>query len=187
MGLYFLICFTVKEVDPKTLSHNKVNNDQFTTPGGYVFIFSTYLITTIVMFMLTINVIPPSKVVDYNPFLKQGEKLPMVAAHRGGATTNPQNTMKAFKSAVNEYQVDIIESDLYLTSDGYLIFNHDDYIDEKLETMVLQFESVGVDINKIIDEYKEFKSNITNTEFDIVDCADKEFEKSEDNFYLLKK
>lgn len=88
------------------------------------------VITTIVMFMLTINVIPPSKVVDYNPFLKQGEKLPMVAAHRGGATTNPQNTMKAFKSAVNEYQVDIIESDLYLTSDGYLIFNHDDYIDE---------------------------------------------------------
>ena len=56
------------------------------------------VITTIVMFMLTINVIPPSKVVDYNPFLKQGEKLPMVAAHRGGATTNPQNTMKAFKS-----------------------------------------------------------------------------------------
>ena len=68
------------------------------------------VITTIVMFMLTINVIPPSKVVDYNPFLKQGEKLPMVAAHRGGATTNPQNTMKAFKSAVNEYQVDIAPS-----------------------------------------------------------------------------
>ena len=78
------------------------------------------VITTIVMFMLTINVIPPSKVVDYNPFLKQGSVLPMVAAHRGGATTNPQNTMKAFKSAVNEYHVDIIESDL-LAADGLII------------------------------------------------------------------
>ena len=36
-----------------------------------------------------------------------------------------------------------------------------------------------------IDEYKEFKSSITNTEFDIVDCADKEFEKSEDGTWLI--
>ncbi len=67
MGLYFLICFTVKEVDPKTLSHNKVNNDQFTTPGGYVFIFSTYLITTIVMFILCL-IINKYKSVKYYYF-----------------------------------------------------------------------------------------------------------------------
>lgn len=85
---------------------------------------------TVILFFLIINIIPPSKAVENNPFIiKDGEKT-MLAAHRGGADTNPENTMKAFKSAVNEYQVDILESDLYLTKDGYLVYNHDEYIDE---------------------------------------------------------
>ena len=54
----------------------------------------------------------------------------MIAAHRGGGECNPENTMLAFREAVNTYNVDIIESDLYLTKDGYLVYNHDAYIDE---------------------------------------------------------
>jgi glycerophosphoryl diester phosphodiesterase len=38
--------------------------------------------------------------------------------------------MLAFREAVKTIQVDIIESDLYLTKDGYLVYNHDSYIDE---------------------------------------------------------
>ena len=54
----------------------------------------------------------------------------MIAAHRGGGDNNPENTMLAFREAVNTIGVDIIESDLYLTKDGYLVYNHDSYIDE---------------------------------------------------------
>ena len=54
----------------------------------------------------------------------------MVAAHRGGTDNNPENTMFAFRKAVNEIGIDIIESDLYLTKDGYLVYNHDSYVDE---------------------------------------------------------
>lgn len=54
----------------------------------------------------------------------------MIAAHRGGGECNPENTMLAFREAVNTYGVDIIESDLYLTKDGYLVYNHDSYVDE---------------------------------------------------------
>ena len=54
----------------------------------------------------------------------------MIAAHRGGGKNNPENTMKAFVSAVTFYNVDIIESDLYLTKDNKLVYNHDSYIDE---------------------------------------------------------
>lgn len=85
-------------------------------------------IATLLIFFLTINIIPPTKAVETNPFIKTNQV--MIAAHRGGAKTNPENTLKAFKSAVNEYKVDIIESDLYLTKDGYLVYNHDEYIDE---------------------------------------------------------
>jgi len=84
----------------------------------------------LVLFFVVINVIPPAKNVEDNPFVVGEGKLPLIAAHRGGAINNPENTMLAFREAVKTIGVDIIESDLYLTSDGYLVYNHDDYIDE---------------------------------------------------------
>ncbi|MBO7197081.1 MAG: hypothetical protein J6V80_07180, partial [Clostridia bacterium] len=86
------------------------------------------IITLIVaIFITAVSLMPPEKV-ESNPFLV-GEGLPMIAAHRGGGENNPENTMLAFRAAVNQYRVDIIESDLYLTKDGYLVYNHDSYVD----------------------------------------------------------
>ena len=88
------------------------------------------VVAAIVLFMVTINVIPPKKNVSNNPFIVKSGELPMIAAHRGGGDNNPENTVLAFREAVNTIGVDIIESDLYLTKDGYLVYNHDAYIDE---------------------------------------------------------
>ena len=88
------------------------------------------VVAAIVVFMLVINLIPPAKNVENNPFIVGQGKLPMIAAHRGGGVNNPENTMLAFREAVKTIGVDIIESDLYLTKDGYLVYNHDSYIDE---------------------------------------------------------
>ena len=79
----------------------------------------------IVVFMVTINVIPPKKV-ENNPFIATNGV--MLAAHRGGATQNPENTMKAYKSAVEEYQADVLETDLYMTKDGHLVLHHNSYL-----------------------------------------------------------
>lgn len=88
------------------------------------------IIGAIVLFFLVINIIPPKKNVVNNPFIVSKGELPMIAAHRGGTDNNPENTMLAFREAVETIGVDIIESDLYLTKDGYLVYNHDSYIDE---------------------------------------------------------
>ncbi|MBQ2734895.1 MAG: hypothetical protein IJF33_03600 [Clostridia bacterium] len=88
------------------------------------------IVAAIVLFMVVINVIPPRKNVESNPFVVGKGELPMIAAHRGGGLNNPENTMLAFREAVNTVGVDILESDLYLTKDGYLVYNHDSYIDE---------------------------------------------------------
>lgn len=88
------------------------------------------ILAGIVLFLIVINVIPPGKNVEENPFVTEKGELPMIAAHRGGGANNPENTMLAFREAVNTIQADIIESDLYLTKDGYLVYNHDAYIDE---------------------------------------------------------
>ena len=87
-------------------------------------------VLSIAAFMTLINVVPPAKSVSNNPFIKGENEKVMIAAHRGGADTNPENTLLAYRAAVNEYKVDILESDLYLTKDGYLVYNHDSYVDE---------------------------------------------------------
>ena len=76
------------------------------------------------------NLIPPKQSSADNPFIVGEGNLPMIAAHRGGGKSNPENTLLAFREAVYTYGVDIIESDLFLTKDGYLVYNHDGYIDE---------------------------------------------------------
>ena len=88
-------------------------------------------VTLLILALLitVLNLIPPKKSVEDNPFIVGEDGLPMIAAHRGGGDNNPENTMLAFREAVNTYQVDIIESDLWLTKDGYLVYNHDGYID----------------------------------------------------------
>ena len=87
------------------------------------------ILVIIIIFITVANIIPPKKNIEENPFIVGEGNLPMVAAHRGGGENNPENTMLAFREAVNTYKVDIIESDLYLTKDNYLVYNHDAYID----------------------------------------------------------
>lgn len=86
-------------------------------------------VLALTLFLIIINLIPPKKNIESNPFMVEKGDPPMIAAHRGGGDNNPENTMLAFREAVNTYQVDIIESDLWLTKDGYLVYNHDGYID----------------------------------------------------------
>ena len=88
------------------------------------------VLAMIAVFLLVINSIPPEKSVEKNPFLVEEGSRPLIAAHRGGAINNPENTMLAFREAILTAGVDILESDLHLTKDGYLVFNHDNYIDE---------------------------------------------------------
>lgn len=88
------------------------------------------IIAVIALFLVIINLIPPAKNVENSPFLVSEGELPQIAAHRGGKLNNPENTLLAFREAVNTIGVDIVESDLYLTKDGYLVYNHNAYIDE---------------------------------------------------------
>ena len=82
----------------------------------------------IAAFRVVINIIPPRKVAKENPFLKSRDALPMIAAHRGGGVSNPENTLMAFRAAVNEYGIQICETDLWMTADGHLVYSHDSTI-----------------------------------------------------------
>jgi len=49
---------------------------------------------------------------------------PLVVAHRGGAALAPENTLGAFKNAV-QLGVDMVECDVHLSQDGELVVMHD--------------------------------------------------------------
>jgi len=54
---------------------------------------------------------------------------PMLVAHRGGAKLAPENTLPAFRSAVEEWGADMLEMDVRLTRDGRVVVIHDDTVD----------------------------------------------------------
>lgn len=79
---------------------------------------------TILVFFLVINVIPPKKVIAKNPFIIKEGSRPMIAAHRGGKNLNPENTFKAMDHSIENYDIEILEMDLCMTSDNHLILSH---------------------------------------------------------------
>ncbi len=54
--------------------------------------------------------------------------LVKIIAHRGGANLAPENTLIAFKNAIN-LNVDMIEIDVHLSKDGQVVVIHDEKID----------------------------------------------------------
>ncbi len=141
-----------------------------------VLITISIIFAVVLSFFVVINVIPPKKNVENNPFVVGEGKLPMLAAHRGGGINNPENTMLAFREAVGTIGVDIIESDLYLTKDGYLVYNHDDYIDETC--------NVNGDIS--LDEVKALCEDETKRHY-ISDMTLAELEQYNFGFYFEDK
>lgn len=53
----------------------------------------------------------------------------MLVAHRGGAKLAPENTMAAFRVALEDWDVDLLEVDARLSRDGRVVLVHDATVD----------------------------------------------------------
>lgn len=96
------------------------------------------ILTVLIVFMATINIVPPKKVMEDNPFIIEEGSRPLIAAHRGGKNLRPENTLLAIDYSYDNYHVDILEIDLYLTKDNHLILNHDATINDCTELAGLE-------------------------------------------------
>jgi glycerophosphoryl diester phosphodiesterase len=54
---------------------------------------------------------------------------PLLIAHRGGAGLAPENTLEAFRQAVDDWAADMIELDVHATADGHCVVIHDPTVD----------------------------------------------------------
>ncbi|XXF75890.1 glycerophosphodiester phosphodiesterase [Myxococcaceae bacterium GXIMD 01537] len=59
------------------------------------------------------------------PAFLQGLKPTLHISHRGGALLAPENTMAAFRMAVERFRTDMLELDVHLTRDGEVVVAHD--------------------------------------------------------------
>ena len=53
----------------------------------------------------------------------------MLVAHRGGGRLAPENTMVAFRSAIDDWGADMLELDVRLSKDGVVMVHHDETVD----------------------------------------------------------
>ena len=71
-----------------------------------------------------------------------------VAAHRGNSKYFPENTLAAMKSALS-LPVDMLETDVHMTSDGELVIMHDDRVDRTTNGRGLIREMTLSEIRKL--------------------------------------
>jgi hypothetical protein len=83
------------------------------------------VVGSIALAMVVINVIPPAKVIDENPFITE-TSLPMIAAHRGGSINDPENTLKAYRNSVANYNIDIVDGRVTLNEHSLFVVDEED-------------------------------------------------------------
>lgn len=107
--------------------------------------------------LLVLNIIPPKKLPYENVFINHNKGRPMLAAHRGGSLTSPENTLKAYRNAVEAYNIDIVESDIWLTKDGKIVFSHDGTIDRMSDVSLFDNSTDSHEIGDYtLEELKQF-------------------------------
>lgn len=62
------------------------------------------------------------------PSPRSADDLPKVIAHRGSSSSHPEHTLAGYQRAIDE-GADLLECDVRLTADGYLVLVHDRRID----------------------------------------------------------
>lgn len=85
------------------------------------------------------------------------DKGTMLSAHRAGGDLAPEETLSAFKLCMEatDYRVDIVEFDLHLTKDGYLVLMHDHEVDRTSDGVQV-FGKKGVKIqDKTLQELEK--------------------------------
>lgn len=114
------------------------------------------VLSSIVLFFMIINIVPPKKVLASNPFISTSGK-PMICAHRGGASLNPENTLKAFKDVVKNYNVEILETDIWITKDNILVLNHDAHINRMSDVELITGSTEKYNISDhTLEELRQF-------------------------------
>lgn len=117
-----------KDLPPKMQTANKwhlpYNNK---SPTWGIFCYNKFMRIFILILVLIVAALMQIRgyTITNSPLIEYiNQNSPVIIAHRGAADVAPENTLAAFRRAV-ELGADGIELDVHLTLDGYLVVIHD--------------------------------------------------------------
>lgn len=92
-----------------------------------------------------------------NPYIVYNTTGLLRSAHRAGGVLDPENTMQAIKTCIEnkEYEVDVLEFDLHLTKDNELILLHDENFDRTTNSVEVWGREGVLPRDKTLEEIKE--------------------------------
>ena len=90
-----------------------------------------------------------SKPAPNHPYYTADLNRPLVIAHQGGDGVWPGETMLAYQNAV-DLGVDVLEMDIHITADGFLVLMHDETVDRTTDGSG-EIESMTLDELKKLD------------------------------------
>lgn len=92
-----------------------------------------------------------------NPYIVYNTTGLLRSAHRAGGVLDPENTMQAIKTCIEnkEYEVDVLEFDLHLTKDNELILLHDENFDRTTNSVEVWGREGVLPRDKDLAEIKE--------------------------------
>jgi len=91
------------------------------------------------------------------PLILPDRPKPYVMAHRGNSVAAPENTLAAFRRALND-GADILETDLHLTRDGVFVCIHDATLDRTTD-------GSGAVADLTLAEVKQYSADYGRSEF----------------------
>ncbi len=95
-------------------------------------IFGCLVLLLVVAYVAVVLWPSPANFSGVNPMRKTGE-LPLLIAHGGGNREFPDNTLEAFYHAYSIDPEAMMETDVSITADGYVILSHDTRLDRKTD------------------------------------------------------
>ncbi|BFU20451.1 glycerophosphoryl diester phosphodiesterase, putative [Entamoeba histolytica HM-1:IMSS-B] len=75
------------------------------------------------------SIFEPRSLLSSNAKNMKLKHKPAIVAHRGGRGIKPENTIEAMRYSYENYDADMIETDIHITKDGEFIFIHDDTLE----------------------------------------------------------
>lgn len=135
-GFVSWLCFTIGFILATIFSKGKTGNLLYFSPVKIIFILCSFALSFAVLFF-------SKGVSDVNYFLKEyrNNNKFLIAAHRGGAIEEPEESLLAFENASNLGKDVLLEMDVRRTLDGELVLFHDEDlsrllgIDKKIKDM----------------------------------------------------
>ena len=85
---------------------------------------------------------------------------PYVMAHRGNSARHPENTMAAFRQAVED-GADIIETDLHVSADGILMCIHDETVDRTTDGQGKVRDMICSELQALNANYGHVRSEVS--------------------------